>query len=126
MTREGNYSSDDRGKMFLSFQTYKGLKISLYSHIDAIQFLLAEGFQYVLSERLMQDVLEDYFGHQRAKGGRSDNPTAQQFGYNDLTIAAQRDIAPVLRGNVGGRFDKQKWYQVSNEPVKKRKKESKK
>lgn len=108
MMREGNYSSDDRGKMFLSLQTYKGLKISVYSHIGAIKFLLAEGFQYVLSERFMQDVLEDYFGHQRAKGGRSDNPTAQQFGYNDLTIAAQRDIAPILRGNVGGRYEKQK------------------
>ncbi|CAB4007674.1 Hypothetical predicted protein, partial [Paramuricea clavata] len=49
--------------------TYKGLKISVYSHIEAIQFLLAQGFQYVLSERFMQDVVEDYFGHQRAKGG---------------------------------------------------------
>ena len=91
MTREGNFSADDRGKMFLSIQTYNGLKMSVYSHIEAIQFLLAEGFQYVLSERFMQDVIEDYFGHQRAKGGpRSDNPTVQQFGYNDLTIAAQR------------------------------------
>jgi hypothetical protein len=70
----------------------------------------------------MQDVVEDYFGHQRAKGGRSDNPTAQQFGYNDLTIAAQRDIAPVVRGNVGGRYGKEKWYKVSDEPVHKRKK----
>ena len=73
----------------------------------------------------MQDVLEDYFGHQWAKGGCSDNPTAQQFGYNDLTIAAQRGIAPVLRGNVGGRYEKQKWRQVSEEPVKKRKKQPK-
>ena len=125
MQREGNYSADDRGKMFLSLQTYKGLKISVHSHIEAIQFLLAEGFQYVLSERFMQDVLEDYFGHQRAKGGHSDNPTAQQFGYNDLTIAAQRDIAPVIRGNVGGRYEKKKWYQVSDEPVKKRRKPKK-
>ena len=53
----------------------------------------------------MQDVLEDYFGHQRARSGRSDNPTAQQFGYNDLTIASQRDIAPVIRGNVGGHYE---------------------
>ena len=112
--------------MFLSLQTYNGLKISIYSHIEAIQFLLPEGFQYVLSERFMQDVLEDYFGHQRAEGGRSDNPTAKQFGYKDLTIAAQRDIAPVLTGNVGGRYEKNKWHQVSDEPVKKRKKESKK
>ena len=108
MAREGEYSTDVRGKMFISIQTYKGLKISIYAHIEAIQYLLGEGFEYVLSERFMQDVLEDYFGHQRAKGGRSDNPTAEQFGYNDLTIAAQRDIAPVIRGNVGGRYGKQK------------------
>ena len=73
----------------------------------------------------MQDVVEDYFGHQRAKGGRSDNPIAQQFGYNDLTIAAQRDIAPVVRGNVGSRYGKEKWYKVSDGPVhiKRKKKE---
>jgi hypothetical protein len=108
MARDGEYAANDRGKMFLSTQTNEGLKISIYSHIEAIQFLLAQGFQYVLSERFMQDVVEDYFGHQRAKGGRSDNPTAQQFGYNELTIAAQRDIAPVVRGNVGGRYGKEK------------------
>ena len=56
----------------------------------------------------MQDVLEDYSGHQRARGGRCDNPTAQQFGTNDLTIASQRDIAPVIRGNVG------ECYEVKN------------
>ena len=123
--QEGNYSPDHRGKMFLSLQTYRGLKISVHSHIEAIQFLLAEAFQYVLSERFLHDVLEDYFGHQRAKGGRSDNPTAQQFGYNNLTIAAQRDIAPVLRGNVGGRYEKKKWFQVSEEPVHKKRKPKK-
>jgi len=122
LERDGQYSADDRGKMFLSSQTYEGLQISVHSHVEAIQFLLKQGFQYVLSERFMQDVLEDYFGHQRAKGGRADNPTAYEFGYNDLTIAAQRDIAPVVRGNVGGRYEKTKWYTVSNEPVEKRKK----
>ena len=89
--------------MFLSIQTYKGWKFSIYSHIETIQFLLAEGFQYVLSERFMQDVFEDYFGHQRAKGGHSDNPRARQFGYNDLTIAAQRDITPVLEAGMRSR-----------------------
>ena len=122
LDRPGSFSADERGKMFLSQQTYEGLKIAVHSHIEAIQFLPKEGFQYVLSERFMQDVLEDYFGHQRSKGGRSDNPTAQQFGYNDLTIAAQRDIAPVIRGNVDGRYEKKKWVKVSDEPVHKRKK----
>ena len=120
--RAGQYSADDRGKMFLSSQTHEGLQIAVHSHVEAIQFLLQQGFQYVLSERFMQDVLEDYFGHQRAKGGRADNPSAYEFGYNDLKIAAQRDIAPVVRGNVGGRYEKKKWYTVSDEPVEKRKK----
>ena len=120
LTRPGEYSPDERGKMFLSLQTYNGLKISVYSHVEAVQFLLNQGFEYVLTERFMQDELEDYFGHQRARGGRSDNTTAQQFGYNDLTIATQRDIAPVIRGNVGGRYEVQKWQVVSDEPVKKR------
>lgn len=94
--RPGLFSLDERGKMFLSPHIYEGLQISVNAHVEAIQFLLKEGFQYVLTERFMQDVLEDYFGHQRAKGGRSDNPTAREFGYNDLTIAARRDIAPVI------------------------------
>ena len=120
--REGEFTDDARGKMFLSMQTYEGLKISVRSHVEAIKFLLENGFKYVLSERFMQDVLEDYFGHQRSKGRRADNPSAYEFGYNDLTIAAQRDIAPVVRGNVGGRYEKKKWFAVSDEPVQKRKK----
>ena len=40
-------------------------EVSVYSHIEAIQFLLAQGFQYVLPERFMQDVVEDYFGNQK-------------------------------------------------------------
>jgi hypothetical protein len=47
--------ADERQRMFLSPQTYQGLKIAVYSHIDAITFLLAEGFEYVLTERFMQD-----------------------------------------------------------------------
>ena len=107
-TCESDYTADARQKMFHSCQTYERLVISVNSHIDAIKFLLLEGFKYVLTERFMQDVLEDYFGHQRDKGRRSDIPTAQQFGYNDLTI--------------GGWYEKVNSYQVSDEPVQKRRK----
>ena len=120
--REGTFTPVEREKMFLSHQTYQGFKISVHSHIEAIKFLLSEGFKYVLSERFMQDVIEDYFGHQRTQRGRSDNPSAEQFGYNDLTIAVKRDIAPSVSGNTGGRYGKAKWYTVSDEPVKKRQK----
>ena len=52
----------------------------------------------VLSERFCQDLLEEYFGRRF-----NDNPTLQAFGYNDLTLAVQRNIAPVVKGNVAGR-----------------------
>ena len=52
---------------------------------------------------------------------RSDNPTAYEFGNNDLTIGIERVIAPVVRGNVGGHYEK-KWFTVSDEQVNKYKK----
>ena len=120
--KRDSFTPAEKEKMFLSNPTYQGFKIAIHSHVEAIKFLLAEGFEYILPERFMQDVIEDYFGHQRTQRGRSDNPSAQQFAYNDLTIAAKRDIAPSVSGNTGGRYGKAKWYTVSNEPVKKRSK----
>ena len=48
--------------------------------------------------------------------------TFLQFGNNDLTIAVKRGIAPSVSGNTGGQYGKAKWYTVSDDPVKKRKK----
>ena len=64
-TREGSFTATERKRMFLSCQTYEGFKITVNSHVETVKFLLSEGFKYVLSERFMQDVIEDYFGHQR-------------------------------------------------------------
>jgi hypothetical protein len=83
------------------------------------KFFLGEGFESVLTERFCQDDVEEYFGYQRAQGGRADNPTAADFGYNDLRISILRDIAPVAEGNVAGRHTGQrsKWYNVSEEAL---------
>ena len=126
-TRPGTFTPDDRAKMFISQQTYSGIKVSVNSIIEVAKFLISEGLEFVLSEKFCQDPLEEYFGHQRARGRYSDNPDLQRFGYNDLMIAAQRNIAPVVRGNVAGRHDgkKSKWFVVSDEPLPKRKPPSK-
>ena len=63
LTQEGECAAEERGRIFLSAQTFEGFKIFVYSHIEAIQFLLQEGFQHALSERFMQDIVEDYFAH---------------------------------------------------------------
>ena len=102
--------------MFLSLQTFNGLKMSVRSLIAVTKFLLEQGFEFVLTERFCQDDLEEYFGYQRAQGRRSDNPSAAEFGYNDMRIAVLRDIAPSsVEGNVAGRHSgkRQKWFSVS-------------
>ena len=105
--------------MFLSLQTYEGYHININALVENIQFLLGAAFSYVLTERFMQDVLEEYFGYQRARGRRADNPTALEFGYNDITINMQRTIKP--KGNVHGQ-NQEHWVEVSDEPLPKRQK----
>ena len=52
-----------------------------------------------LSERFNQDSLEAFWGKQRARGGRSDNPTVQHFLENTQAIRVSQSLA--LGGNSG-------------------------
>jgi len=55
---------------------------------------------YFLSERLSQDPIENYFGRQRARGGRSDNPTVKACLENAQSLRVQGSFAlQPLRGN---------------------------
>lgn len=57
-SRPGNYDKTARGKMFISQQTYDGIKITTRSMIELVKFLLSKGAQYVLTEKFSQDPLE--------------------------------------------------------------------
>ena len=62
--REGREFSDiEKAKMFLPIETYEGLKMTTYTVIECVNFLLGEGMEYVLTERFCQDPVEVYFGH---------------------------------------------------------------
>ncbi len=55
---------------------------------------------FVLSERLNQDPLENYFGQQRLRGGKNENPTITQCLQNANAIRVQRSSAlDPVRGN---------------------------
>ena len=62
---------------------------------------------FLLSERLNQDPLESFFGQQRARGGRSDNPNVVTFLHNAQAILIQRTMAIGHGGNVRKR--KEQW-----------------
>ena len=87
--------------MFISWQSYEGLQITVLSFKEVCKFLLQQGIPYIISERLCHGDLENYFGKQRAIGCRSDNPTVHDFGYNDNTVKNQFLMNPI-GGNVQG------------------------
>ena len=74
--RPGNFSRNARMNMFLSWQTFEGLNITVHSIIEAVMFLL-----------------------QRAIGARKDNPSIRDFGFNDNSIRNQKIFGPTA-GNV--------------------------
>ena len=49
-------------------QTLEGLKITVYSAIELLKFLIMHKVSYVLTERFCQDPLENYFDKQRSLG----------------------------------------------------------
>ena len=100
-SREGDFNETARSKMFISWQKFEGFQVTVYSAIDAVKFLLAEGVEFVLSERFCQDPLEEYFGNQRKFGRCSDNPDLQNFGCNDNTIRIQKSITCESGNNRG-------------------------
>ena len=116
--RDGNFSKKERNKMFISPQTYGGLKISVNSTIKVVQFLHQHHMRYVLTERFCQDPLENYFGRQRSFEAQKDNPSLRDFGYNDNSIRNQNIFKPIA-GNVQGNVN----IEFSNEPIPCRKKE---
>ncbi len=58
------------------------------------KYLLSQGNDlFVLSERVSQEPLENYFGQQRARGGRNENPTIQQCSHNAAALRVQKSQA---------------------------------
>ena len=46
-SKEGQYTPDERGRMFLSLQTFQGLKMSVSLLIGVPKFLLEQSFEFV-------------------------------------------------------------------------------
>ena len=85
-TKTEHYNANSKSKMFVSWQTYEGLKITVHSFIEVLKFLFENGVKYVLLERFCQDDLENYFDRQRAIDRRRDNPSLRDVGYNNNII----------------------------------------
>ena len=69
-------------------------KIAVKSFVEMTRYLLQPGEEKLslLSERIGQDPLENYFGKQRARGGRCDNPTLHEAVQNAVSIHTQQSL----------------------------------
>ena len=84
------------------------------------ELLLEECVEYLLTARLNQDPLEQYFSRQRAMGGDNENPDASMFGYNQLRVitAGASAVRAAARGNVT--VTPEKSISISNMPLPRR------
>eukprot|EP00794_Sanderia_malayensis_P011654 gene11654-12853_t len=114
------YKASEKAKMFISLQKFEGLKLTSHSVIEATQFLLQNGLDFVLTNRFNQDIVEEHFGRQRSLGCRSDNPTLWQFGFNENTIHMQRSVVPATGNTKGGHRQKMQvsWSHIDNSYLK--------
>ena len=92
---DGQFSPSQKSKMYISWQTDEAVRITTFSIIDLIKYLLSNGVSYVLTERFYQDPLENDFGQQRAMGRRRDNPNVRTFGYQDNIIRLSNVFRPI-------------------------------
>ena len=97
----GEFSKGDKNKMFISWQTMERIEMDVAALPECIKFLLPQGCEYVLTEKLCQDAVEEYFGGQRKLGRRSDNPDIYTFGYNNNALRIQKTIS--VAGNTRGK-----------------------
>ena len=87
-----------------------------------VRFLLSfDDVQFVLSERFNQDPVEIFFGQQRSRGQRNDNPSVAQFLYNTQALVVQKSLAIGGSSNISRKRDNPLELSPLSRPLPKRK-----
>ncbi len=73
---------------------------SVHAITASVKFLLRKGVKFVLTGKMNQDKLEQYFGKQRAAGGSNRNPTVSTYGQNAAKIECAMHLFPEVKGNI--------------------------
>ena len=125
-TREGLRIT---GWLVLPYTTYlvNFCTYTVKSFVEMAKYLLSSDTDlFLLSERISQDPLENYFGQLRARGGRNENPNLQQCLHNAAAIRVQKSMATdPIRGDCSRKrqlFDDNHQPDITDTPLPKRKK----
>jgi hypothetical protein len=98
--RNGNFTTGQRSKMMLSYQTLEGLEMTAKSIVCLVRYCLNNGMDFVLTEKFNQDPIEQHFGIHRTSNGCNANPNLNQFNNSmvKIRVVGSQAIAP-FRGN---------------------------
>lgn len=98
--RPNTFTKKQKQMMQLSLQTIKGFQITCNSVAEIVRIVLASGAEFVLTNHLNQDPLEQLFGHCRHKGGSNSNPNIADAcqALNTIRTVSTQAIA-AKRGN---------------------------
>ena len=91
------------------------------SFVELVKFIFTiPGVKFFLSERLCQDPIENYFGCQRQRGGRHENPNVNDFCKNSQALKVVNSICgTVSKGNCRGKKQAID-VEIESRPLKKR------
>ena len=68
--------------LFCNYYSFLLIALTVSSFVDLVKYVFTiPGVKYFLSERLSQDLLENFFGCQCQRGGTNENPTVQKILY---------------------------------------------
>jgi len=78
---------------------FLGMIISLRNIFELYKKCRTHGMKYLLSYKVLQDHIENFFSAIRAKGGFNDNPTCQQFESSYKRLLVHAEIAASSKSN---------------------------
>ncbi|XP_050056006.1 uncharacterized protein LOC126549748 [Aphis gossypii] len=84
---------------FLTKQTADGLLVTMKSTIELAKYLLQSGFPYVLSNKMIQDRLEQFFGMVCQASGPNDHPSSLTFIHIYKILSSYSILKPPKSGN---------------------------
>ncbi|KAF0704247.1 Uncharacterized protein FWK35_00030831, partial [Aphis craccivora] len=88
------------GDEFLTQSTAEGLRVTIQSTLDLCKYLLDEcGFKYILTYKMNQDRLEQFFGTVRQAIGPNDHPCTPTFLQVYKMLAVYSILKPPKSGN---------------------------
>ena len=112
------------GLTFRLILTIQGLRITVRSFVEMVPKLLKiDGVKYILSDKLNQDSLEEHFYRQRSRGGANENPTLEEFRFNETKLQiCKSDMIQAMGNSKGKNRDKTKFdiHDTSSLPKKRK------